>query len=233
MPGPYHMIGYIHENPDALRRTLNDNEARIEEIAERVMKGRIQRVIVFAQGSSYSAAVMAAPVFRYHCALPVHVLSASDLMYYAPRLVDRHTLAVGVSRSGERGQVIDIMKDCVERGAFCVAMTGVSDSLLAQNGDLTLLTSEGPEITFPKTKSVTVCAGLLMRLALALGTQDDESAARLRALWEMPEVLQRTLGTVEEQLAGLMPSITLHKMVVIAGTGTNYGVALEGAIKIP
>ena len=78
-------------------------------------------------------------------------MSAPELGYYAPRLVDVQTLVVVVSRSGERGAVVNALADSLQRGAFGVAVTGVADSLLAQTAQLTLLTAEGPEITFPKT----------------------------------------------------------------------------------
>lgn len=232
MPAPHHMLGYIRESPQALRCTLADNEAPVGETAARAAERGIERVIVFGTGSSFTAAMMAAPAFRYHCPLPVYVLPASEVVDYAPRLLDERSLAVGVSRSGERRQVVDAMAECAARGALCVSMTGTSDSLLAQSGDIALLTSEGPEITFPKTKSVVAGAGLLMRLALALGTQDDEGAARLGALNAMPRDLELTLEAIERQLPDLMPSLVAHTSVLISGTGSNYGTALEGAMKI-
>ena len=176
---------------------------------------------------------MATPILRYHSPYPVHILPASELMYYIPRLVDKHTLVVAVSRSGERGQVVDALKDSAQQGALGVAMTGVSDSLLAQSGQLTLLTSEGPEITFPKTKSVTACTGLLMRLALLLaGAGDTEAKNCLNALRTVPEVIKHTLGVVENEIRALIPAISSQKVAIIVGTGSNHGVALEAAMKI-
>ncbi len=233
MPKTYHMIDYIHDDAVALQHTLEENEATIERISDRVDETRVRRMIICGTGSSYSAAVMSTPIFRYHCRIPVHVLSASDLMYYFPRLVDQHTLVVGVSRSGERGQVVNALHDSFAQGALCVGMTGVSDSLLAQSGQITLLTREGPEVTFPKTKSVTACTGLLMRLALALAEPgDEEVSARLQALRTIPGILERTTEAVEEKVRALIPEIRSQNTVLVAGTGSNYGVSLEAAMKI-
>jgi glucosamine--fructose-6-phosphate aminotransferase (isomerizing) len=140
---------------------------------------------------------------------------------------------VVVSRSGERSWVVDALKDAVARGALGVAMTGVADSLLAQHGQITLLTGEGPEITFPKTKSVIACAGLLMRLALALAAPDDAAAAaRLAALRAAPAAIRRAVEAAEPQMRELMPFIETHHTLLACGTGSNFGVALEAAVKV-
>jgi len=229
----YHMIGYIREGPEALHRTLQANEAAIQSIASRVRTHDIQRVIVTGIGSSYTAAVMAAPVFRYHCPLPAHIMSSPEMGYYASRLVDERTLVIAVSRSGERDVVINALTDSVERGAFGVAVTGVAESLLAQNAQLAMVTGEGPEITFPKTKSVIACAGLLMRLGLALARSDDgEASERLRTLRSTPRSIERVVKVTEPAIQALMPKIEGYEPVAIVGTGSNYGVAIEGAMKI-
>jgi len=233
MSTTYHMIEYIHEGPEALQRTLEANEAAIRSVVARVREDGLQRVVVTGIGSSYTAAVMAAPAFRYHCPWPAYIMSAPELGYYAPRLVDVQTLVVVVSRSGERGAVVNALADSLQRGAFGVAVTGVADSLLAQTAQLTLLTAEGPEITFPKTKSVIACAGLLICLALALAEPEDKEAVeRLRTLHSTPGLIKNTIQAVEPALQALMPAIQAHELVAIAGTGSNYGVAIEAAMKI-
>jgi glucosamine--fructose-6-phosphate aminotransferase (isomerizing) len=233
MSTDYYMIKYIHESPDALERTLDSNEPAIQSLVNRAIESGIRRVIIVGMGSSYTAAVMAAPLFYYHTVVPAYIMPASELAHYAPRLVDRRTLVVSVSRSGERGQAIDALKDSIERGALGIAITGVPDSLLAQTAQLALITSEGPEVTFPKTKSVITCAGLLMRLALALATPDDsEAAARLYALRSVPHMIRRTIETTEGTVRNMIPAVQTFHTVRVAGSGSNYGTALEGAMKI-
>ncbi len=229
----YHMIDYIHEGADALRRTLNDNEPAVQSIAKQVADWSIKRVIVAGIGSSYTAAVMAGPLFSYHCALPSHIMAATELVHVADRLVNKEALVVIISRSGERKWVIDPLKEAVEREALGVAMTGSADSLLAQSGNVTLLTAEGPEITFPKTKSVIACAGLLMRLALALApANDDLSQRRLEALYATPESIRRAVEEAEPQIQRLMPFVQGHRFAYMAGSASNYGAALESAVKL-
>ena len=117
-------------------------------------------------------------------------------------------------------------------GALGLAITGTPNGLLAQNAQFVLVTAEGPEITFAKTKSVATCAGLLMRLALAFTRPDNESNNRLQKIRSMPLLLEETIRVTEPEIINLMPQIQVHKMVMAGGTVSNHGAALEFAIKL-
>jgi glucosamine--fructose-6-phosphate aminotransferase (isomerizing) len=54
----------------------------------------------------------------------------------------------------------------------------------------------------------------------------------LEALYTVPDILDRTLPVAEDQVRMLLPSFQSQKMTLVAGTGSNYGVALEAAMKI-
>jgi glutamine---fructose-6-phosphate transaminase (isomerizing) len=235
MTQAYHMLDYIHEAPAALARTLAANEAEILKIADRVRAGGIRRVVVSGVGSSYTAEMIAAPLFLRFSALPTYILPSTEIGAYTPVPIDRETLLVAVSRSGERGWVVDSFIAGVRQGAMGVAVTGSATSLLAQNAPLVLVTAEGPEITFPKTKSVVTCTGLLARLALALtgaNAGDAEADAALAELNGMPQTLDAILRACEPQVQALLPAVQRYQKLILAGTLGNYGVALEGALKM-
>jgi glucosamine--fructose-6-phosphate aminotransferase (isomerizing) len=229
----YQMIGYIHEGPQALGRTLEATEQPVLALAARVRKSRVRRIFLTGIGSSYTAAMMALPVFRYHCRLPTHVLPGNELDYYASRWLDERALVIAVSRSGERGAVVDVLTQAVERGALGVAVTAAPQGLLAQKAHMALITAEGPESTWPKTKSVVAATGLLIRLGLALAAPGDaEVTGRLAALRALPRALQAVLEASEPWVQNVMPEIQDHERVALAGTGGNYGAAIEGAMKL-
>ncbi|HEX9012095.1 MAG TPA: SIS domain-containing protein [Anaerolineaceae bacterium] len=229
----YHMIDYIHEAPGALARTLQANEAAVLDLAAQVKTRGIQRIVISGVGSSYTAAVIAEPLFKRFSPVPVYVLPSTEIGAYTPGLVDAHTLIVAVSRSGERGWVVESFLEAVRRGALGAAVTGSPKGLLAQNAPQVLLTAEGPETTFPKTKSVVTCAGLLARFALALAAPGDaEAADALAELRQAPEALERILQACEPQVQALVPRLHHYHSMMLAGTLGNYGVALEGTLKM-
>ncbi len=227
------MIGYIREGPQALKNTLQVNEALVLSIAERARRQGVRRILLTGLGSSYTSAMMSGPVFTNYCPFPVHILPASELIYYQERLIDQNTLVVSISRSGERGTVVDALDIARRKKALGVAVTGSSTSLLAQHAEMTLLTQEGPEITFPKTKSVLACTGLLMRLGLAFArSRDAEAEQEAKNLAALPEAIEAAIRQAEPAIQALIPSIQRHEMVAVTGSCSNIGVALEAAIKI-
>jgi len=229
----YHMIEYIHEGPRALALTLEANEDRIREIAGLVKNGSIDRIILTGIGSSYTSSVMSAPLFVCYSPVPVQVVESSEFQILPQRLVDKRTMVVAISRSGERGAVTNAVKQAAQNGACAVVVTGVADSSLAKQARFPVITREGPEITFPKTKSVVTCTGVLMRLALALAEANDATARKcLLELQHLPAVMERTFDHLESDLSKLIPSIESRELVAIVGTGSNYGVALEAALKL-
>jgi glutamine---fructose-6-phosphate transaminase (isomerizing) len=233
MSNNYHMIDYIHEIPDVLRKTFIENKTPIHKIVEKLKAKHIQKIVIIGLGSSYTAGLMAAPVFRTHCSLPTYIFPSTELGPFMSDLVDDHSMVIAVSRSGERGWVVDVLKESIHRGAMGVAITGQAGSLLAQNAQNLLLTEEGPEITFAKTKSVSTCCGLLMQLALALADPNDKIASnRQQLLYSTPDLLRTVITTVEPQVQELIPRIGTHKMLMVGGTVGNYGAALEFAIKL-
>ncbi len=177
--------------------------------------------------------MMAAPIFTNYCPIPVTILPATELGLYKDRLIDENTLVVSISRSGERGAVVDAVVEARKRKALGIAVTGTSDSLLASQAQLTLITQEGPEITFPKTKSVLACAGLLMRLGLAFAAKEDkEAVTQVQTLADLPDAVAATINSVEPAIQRLIPSIERHELLAVTGSGSNIGVALEAAIKV-
>ncbi len=229
----YHMIDYIHQVPDVLEKTLSANNDSMRRIADKVRQKAIRKVIISGVGSSYTAGMIVAPIFMKCSQLPVYILPSTEISPYLDGFIDDHTLVVAVSRSGERGWVVDSFNEAMRRGAMGVAVTGTANSLLAQSTSEVLLAQEGIESSFPKTKSVVTHAGLLAYLAVALASPGDGDAARVsKELFGVPGAIQAVLKACEPQVQALMPVLQGFKNLMMAGTMGNYGVALEGTLKL-
>jgi len=233
MEQKYEMLGYIYDNGGSLQRTLDANESEINKTIEMIRTEGIKQIVITGIGSSYTAAMMAAPLLRYHSIYPVHIIPSTELGYYANQLINDKTLVISISRSGEREWVVNGLKLAVECGAKGIAMTGVADSLMSQAADVTWETREGPESAFPKTKSVIACCGLLMRFALALADPKDKLAEkRLAELRKLPEVIADTVKSLDKPVQNMIPSIMEQNILLATGTGSNYGSALEICVKV-
>lgn len=227
------MLDYIHEGPSSLERTLADNFSVVDDLAQWARSQTLGAFLLTGLGSSYLAEVAALPTFLHWLEIPTMALPTTEIIGLDHKWLNPTTVGVFASRSGERKWVVNGLRHASERGMRTVAMTGVVDSLMAQKTDKLFVTSEGPEITFPKTKSVLCTLGALLHLALALSPDgSDAKSKRLNDLKRVPDLVAQVIATVEERVADLVPSFAAHNHVMIAGSMGNIGVALEAALKI-
>jgi len=236
-----HMLEYIYENPHALVQTFKNNAESINKLVSECIARSIDRIVLTGLGSSYTAAKMAEPLFQMLLKQPVYVFHSDDIEFFEPVLIDERTLLIVISRSGERGAVIDAIETGERKGAISVGVTGVEDSMLAKKSTRSLITGEGPEITFPKTKSVTACAGVLMQLGLAYAgqtgrnntAQSAEMVQDLKSqLYKIPDKLKASIPVIDRGIKEIINQIKDCSAISVAGSISNYGVALESAVKI-
>ena len=229
----YQMLGYIREEPEAVARTLDAVEARLGDLVDLVAARHPKRLVVAGFGSSYTAAKMSLPLFRRHLAIPSILTVASEIGVDRGVLLDAHTLVILVSRSGERGWLTAACEAAQASGAMCVAVTAAEKSQLARASDLVILTGEGPEAAYPKTKSVMATAAGLMKIALSLDPERSaESEQQNQALSDAVDQLERSIAEGERIVEPLAAWLASHKVALIAGTGGNEGVAQEAALKV-
>lgn len=229
----FHMIDYIYEGPQALKDTLAFNENILVEFVEKCKKHPVEKIIITGLGSSFAAALMAEPLFRMACPLPVMLVNGEEVSYYRDSWIGPSTLVISISRSGERGSVVDIQKEVRESGGLGLAITSRSDNLLSQFAEASLITQEGAEISFPKTKSVMACAGLLKRLALAFGEGQDKNMKTWQdELERMPGIVEKNIVILDAFIQKILPEIKKHNLLNVFGTGSNHGLALDAAVKV-
>lgn len=223
----YRMLPYIFEDAGALDRTLKASAAEIADVVSQATSRGCKRVILSGVGSSFTAALAARPAFDNLVAIPTYVLPATELVLF-PNLVNADALVLLLSRSGERKFLLDALATAESSGALTVAVTGAADSLLAQRADRVVLTAEGPEASFPKTKSVIAGIGVFIAFALALaGCDADEVGLPLTS-----SLINEALADARPALDAMAEQLFTCEQVIIAGTAGNFGVAMEMQIKL-
>ena len=228
---PYHMLSYILENGAALERTLRGSEGELEGVAAQARARGLSRIVLSGVGSSYTAACAAKLAFDELVPEPTYVIPSTELRYHRA-LLDERTLVVVLSRSGERRRVLDGLGVAEESGAFTIAVTGAADSLMAQMAARSVVTAEGPEISFTKTKSVTAGIGVFLSLALALGSRANGDIVGLRnSLYALPALIDGALESAAPEVEALVEEFNFDRFI-IAGTGPNAGTAMEMALTL-
>ena len=238
---PYFMLKEIAEQPHALADTLrgrltDSGEITLDELRLSDEELRdVDKVFVVACGTAYHAGLVAKYAVEHWARVPVEVELASEFRYRDP-VLDRSTLVVAISQSGETMDTLMALRHAREQHAKVVAICNTNGSTIPRESDAVLYTRAGPEVGVAATKTflTQVAATLLLGLHLARvrGTlYGDEVAGVVRDLQAVPDAVERTLATVEP-VRELARGIAHGRAVLFLGRHVGYPVALEGALKL-
>ncbi|WP_132877721.1 glutamine--fructose-6-phosphate transaminase (isomerizing) [Tamaricihabitans halophyticus] len=236
----YFMLKEIEEQPDALANTLRghfaDGRVLLDEqrISEQDLRD-VDKVFVVACGSAYHSGLVAKYAIEHWCRLPVEVELASEFRYRDP-VLDRDTLVVAVSQSGETADTLEAIRHARAQKARVLAVCNTNGAQIPRESDAVLYTHAGPEIGVASTKAflAQIAANYLVGLALAQarGTKyPDEVAREFEELEAIPDAVRRVLSTVA-QMRALARQLADAKAVLFLGRHVGYPVALEGALKL-
>ena len=233
------MIKEIYEQPIVVAQTLRSYLRRIDEtltlpIPDFDLSG-IKRVTIVACDTSFYAGMIAKYWFEQFAHVPVDLDVASEFRYRAP-VIEPDGLALIISQSGETADTLAALRHAREEGQKIAVVVNVPTSSMAREADLVLPTHAGPEIGVASTKAFTcqlaVLAALAANLARAKGrmTQEDEQGV-VRHLAEAPAALNAALA-YEETIQTVAAEIAAARDILYLGRGTDYPLALEGALKL-
>jgi glucosamine--fructose-6-phosphate aminotransferase (isomerizing) len=237
---PYFMLKEIAEQPTAVADTLLGHfvNGRIvldeQRLSDQELR-EIDKVFVVACGTAYHSGLLAKYAIEHWTRLPVEVELASEFRYRDP-VLDRSTLVVAISQSGETADTLEAVRHAKDQKAKVLAICNTNGSQIPRECDAVLYTRAGPEIGVASTKTflAQIAANYLVGLALAQarGTKyPDEVAREYRELEAMPDLVAQVLGTVEPVVA-LAHRFAQSPTVLFLGRHVGYPVALEGALKL-
>jgi glutamine---fructose-6-phosphate transaminase (isomerizing) len=236
----YFMLKEIAEQPTAVADTLLGHfvDGRIvldeQRLSDQELR-EIDKVFVVACGTAYHSGLLAKYAIEHWTRLPVEVELASEFRYRDP-VLDRSTLVVAISQSGETADTLEAVRHAKEQKAKVLAICNTNGSQIPRECDAVLYTRAGPEIGVASTKTflAQIAANYLVGLALAQarGTKyPDEVEREYRELESMPDLVARVISEIKP-VAALAYRFAQASTILFLGRHVGYPVALEGALKL-
>ena len=105
----------------------------------------IDKVFVVACGTAYHSGLIAKYAIEHWTRIPVEVEVASEFRYRDP-VLDRDTLVVAVSQSGETADTLEAVRHARRQRARVLAVCNTNGSQIPRESDAVLYTHAGPEI---------------------------------------------------------------------------------------
>ncbi|MCW2369014.1 glutamine--fructose-6-phosphate transaminase (isomerizing) [Sphingobium sp. B11D3D] len=233
------MLKEIYEQPVVVAQTLRSYLRRIDDTLSLPIPdfdlSAIGRVTIVACGTSFYAGMVAKYWFEQFARVPVDLDFASEFRYREP-VMEAGGLALFISQSGETADTLAALRHAKAEGQKIAVVVNVPTSSMAREADLLLPTHAGPEIGVASTKAFTcqlaVLAALAANLARAKGRLTRAEEQRIVGhLAEAPAAINQALMQ-DEAIQALAPHIAPARDVLYLGRGTDYPLALEGALKL-
>ena len=232
-----YMLKEIFEQPTSIMETigsrLKPNEKCYFDDLKIDLKD-INRIYIVACGTAMHAGIAAKYAFEHFCQIPVEVDMASEFRYRNP-LIDKHTLCIFISQSGETADTIAALKLAKSLGSKTLAVVNVIGSSITRVADYTIYTHAGPEIAVASTKAYTAQVVLLNILAVyfaeILGYSSKELEDFKMEILELPDKVKIILEDTSK-IQDFAKEVYSQKDMFFIGRNTDYAVSMEASLKL-
>ena len=234
------MIKEIHEQPKAVRDTLNSlvHDGRIDLSAVGVSDEQlsaVESVEIVACGSAWHVGMAAQYVIEDMAEVPVRVELASEFRY-RKRLLGPGSLVIVISQSGETADSLAALCAAKAMGVPTLAVVNVVGSSIAREADHVLYTLAGPEIAVATTKAYSAQLSALyafaLELALVKGKLNEERYGTLIGeLLSLPEKMELALKD-KARIQWFASRHANARDIFFIGRGLDYAICLEGSLKM-
>jgi len=216
------MLKEIEEEPivaerllQSLATTQKDKLKKLKELMQHSKK-----IVFVASGTSYHASLLGV-YFLHKVGLETQTIIASEFKDFSK--IDKDTLVIAISQSGETMDVIDALKHAKHDGAKIASIVNVPYSTIQRMSELTIEILAGQEVCVAATKSFVNQVILLLFIAKEFGLDVK--------IEKIPEEI-REAQRHEEKIKGLAKTLKDKNDIYIIGRGLSYPVAREIALKL-
>ena len=236
----YFMLKEIHEQPKVVRDTimprLKDDGIRLDNI--KLMKedlDGISRIYIVACGTAYHAGLIGKYLIEQLTRIPVVAEMASEFRYNEP-IIDKNTLLIVISQSGETADTLAAVRLAKNQGARVLGVVNVVGSAIARESQDLIYTMAGPEIAVASTKAFSAQVSAMYLIAIHFGMElgriSMEEFVQFKAeLEELPLLADKILKRAHK-IEALVEKYLNAKNVFYVGRGLDYFVAMEGSLKL-
>jgi glutamine---fructose-6-phosphate transaminase (isomerizing) len=220
------MLKEIHEQPTVAGELIRllENSPNVLPVLEKISSAR--HLYLIGCGTSYHACLLGSVYLSTISGITsIPVLAPQFIAQYGSS-ISTQDLGIFVSQSGETKDVLNALEVAQQKGMGTIGLVNVIGSTLMRSTDQYLPLACGYEISVPATKTFTNQVITFLYLSLQIAGLPTES------LYQLPELMDRSVSFVESQLDEILPHLNLWNDLYCLGYGHTYPIALEGALKL-
>jgi glucosamine--fructose-6-phosphate aminotransferase (isomerizing) len=232
---PHFMLKEIHEQPSSVRNALLTQSIYLDLMASAISKAK--KIFLLACGTSYHACLAAAYAFSNLAKVATTPVVASEFIDSYGALLDKDTVVLAVSQSGETADTLSAVRGAKDRGATVLGISNTMGSTLTRLSDVYIGQNSGPEIGVAATKTFTAQLSILIKIAVALARKrevirESELKAIEEGFSQLPEWISILLSTQQELVKSIVEKYSDRVSFCFLGRGVSVATALEGRLKL-
>jgi len=234
------MLKEIHEQPEIismmLKLRLPGGKLHLEGlgVSDKFL-ARVKKVMVVACGTAYHAGLVGKYVIEDLSRLTTEVDTSSEFRY-RNAIIDKNTLMIAVSQSGETADTLAAVREGKSKGARIISICNSVGSSLARESDGLLYVHAGPEIGVASTKAYTAQLMMFYFLGLKLAkVRRTITPVRFKKLVKDLQKIPENYRHLLKQKADVFKIAEANShfgCFLYLGRNVNYPTALEGALKL-
>jgi glutamine---fructose-6-phosphate transaminase (isomerizing) len=223
----FYMLKEIFDQPKVILDIAEAGGSQAERIAKIVKKSRGAYLV--GCGTASYACIAGSYLFSKLAKRHINFAIGSEFGYHLDFL-NKDSLVIAVSQSGETMDILESVKKAKARGASILSLVNVLGSSLYRMADYKLLIGAGLEKAVGSTKAFTAMVAHLVMLAYALdGGASAGQKILMRAVSSANEVLsKKSLAGIKKLALWVMNK----RHIYVIGRGLSYPTSLEAALKI-
>jgi glucosamine--fructose-6-phosphate aminotransferase (isomerizing) len=220
----HYTIKEIFEQRTTVKAATYQEEHKIKAFCDTIAVAG--NIIVTGSGTSYHTSLITSMLGCRFLKKRFEPVMASEFKYNMDS-IDKDTVVIAISQSGETADVLSATKLARAAGAKILSIVNVPTSSLARTADVSLAINSGPEIGVAATKSFTG------QVSLVYAILDRISGGRIGfdrdAVSDKITKMLAASADIERLVNVTMPKVN---DIYLLGRSIHFPIALEGALKM-
>ena len=221
------MLKEIMEEPVVINNSLKISSSEINKLAKEIKN--CNKIYIVAMGTSLHAGMIAEYWFAKYGKL---VIPCDSSEFLIKNVIDKNTLVIGITQSGETYDTIKALKYAKEKGAKTATIVNVIGSTATRVADISIMMGSGIEISVCATKTYMSQLTILFRLFIEYGKLINKNIGEYTVeLNNIPEYIKNVISENNQKLIKNIAENLTVKNYLFISKGVNLPNALEGALK--
>lgn len=225
---PHYMLKEINDVANTIKSTamMYKQNSPLDKISNTFFKD-IKRIRLIACGTSYHACLVGENLLNAS-GFDATAHLASEFIYACP-VLDKNTLCIFVSQSGETADTLSAIKIAKKHGAKTLGITNVQTSTITKICDVILPIMCGAEIAVASTKAYNgqLVAFYVLNQFL---TNKNEINNCIEKLCKVSELID--IKNFEQQIKPVVKNVLSAKNIFMVGRHNDYVTSLESSLKL-